>query len=85
MFTKYKEAEPLLQQKASSLGYSVLVEPITTLDLYYSDGAAASSHGKIFLKKDKVEYLIFFPDMYCFHSIPPPLKETIQTWLQEIK
>ncbi len=85
MFSKYKEAESLLQSRLVKAGYTIQVEPITSLDLFYSDGAAASSYGKILFKKDNSEFVVFFPDMYCFQGISEELRQNIQAWLEEIK
>jgi hypothetical protein len=84
MYSKYKEAESRLQKSVTPLGYSIQIEPITALDLYYSDGAAAHSYGKIVFKKSSLEFVVFFPDMYCYHGISAQVKDLIYAWLKEV-
>ena len=84
-FSKYKDAESDLQIRMTPLGYTVQVQPITGTDIYYSDGAAAMSHGKILFKHETSEFVVFFPDMYCSMKISPLLNETIKAWLADIQ
>ncbi len=83
-FSKYKNAESILQERIAPLGYSVTIEPISGTDIYYSDGSAAHSHGKAVFTDKKSEFCIFFPDYYCFFSIPPSIKDELSRWLNEV-
>jgi hypothetical protein len=85
IFSKYKEAEQVLQQSVTPLGYSVQIEPISALDLYYSDGSAASSYGKLVFSQGSSEFVVFFPDLFCFQCVPITLKERIQAWLKQLE
>jgi hypothetical protein len=84
-FSTYKDAEIQLQERVTSLGYTVQIQPITGTDMYYSDGAAAMSHGKILFKHGTSEFVVFFPDMYCYVGVSAPLNEAIKAWLADIK
>lgn len=84
-FSKYKDAEIQLQGLITPLGYTVQIQPITGTDMYYSDGAAAMSHGKILFKNETTEFVVFFPDMYCYFGVSPPLKEAIRAWMEGVK
>lgn len=84
LYSKYKEVESLLQQRISPLGYVAKVEPITGTDLYYSDGAASASYGKVLFTSQTSEFVVFFPDMYCYFAVPNPIKEALTAWLKEI-
>jgi hypothetical protein len=84
LYSKYKEVELLLQQRITPLGYTATVEPITGADLYYSDGSAAQSYGKVVFTSQTSEFVVFFPDMYCYYAVPTPIKEALEAWLKEV-
>ncbi len=84
-FSKYKDAETKLQAAVEPLGYTVIIEPITATDLYYSDGSAAYSHGKAVFQHGTKEFVVFLPDLYCYFGLPPSLKEVLQTWLAQLQ
>ncbi len=84
-FPKYKQQEEKLQTLISSFNYTVSLEPITGTDIYYSDGAAAYSHGKAIFTKDKSEFVVFFPDFYCSYALPSSIINALQKWLNEIQ
>jgi hypothetical protein len=84
-FQKYKDAESVLQERISSLGYKVTIEPITGADMFYSDGSAKYSYGKAcFTDNKNFEFNVFFPDYYCFISIPSSVKQELQKWVEEL-
>lgn len=87
MYQKFKDAEGRLQQAIEPLGYSVKIEPVAALDLFYSDGLVASCYGKaVFTKKNLhySEYQIFFP-YYCLNTaLPEELRTKFNKWTEEI-
>jgi hypothetical protein len=85
-FQKYKDAESALQERVAPLEYKVTIEPISGTDIFYSDGTVALSYGKAsFTNKNQFEFNVFFPDLYCFFSIPALLKKELEEWLEELK
>jgi hypothetical protein len=87
LYQKFKNAESILQSKVEPLGYTVLIEPIAALDMFYSDGLAANYYGKAsFTKKDGSfsEYQIFFP-YYTFSTIVPDnISSEYKAWIEEV-
>ena len=86
MYQKFKDAEDSLQTRVKPLGYSVKIEPVGALDLFYSDGLVASCYGKALFTKENtcIEYQIFFP-YYCLNmAIPENLQKEFKLWLDEL-
>lgn len=84
MYEKFKNAEASLQNRMESIGYSVKIEPITGTDLYYSDGLVSSCYGKVILKKDTLEYQIFFP-YYCFDlTVSKDVEHEMKAWIDKV-
>ena len=83
MYQKFKDAENSLQKRVESLGYTVQVEPIAALDMFYSDGLVGSCYGKAIFIGKKCEYQIFFP-YYCFNlTVPEDLQQEFKKWFEE--
>lgn len=85
IYKKFKEAEGSLQARVDLLGYTVKIEPIAALDMFYSDGLVGSCHGKAIVQKKDLskEYQIFFP-YYCLNiAVPEDLEREFKKWIEE--
>jgi hypothetical protein len=84
MYQKFKDTEESLRKRVTSLGYTVRIEPIAALDLFYSDGLVGSCYGKAIFTKKNTEYQIFFP-YYCLNiAVPEDLQIEFKKWLEDI-
>lgn len=85
MYQKFKHAEASLQNRMEPIGYSVKIEPISGADLYYSDGLVSSCYGKVILKKNMLEYQIFFP-YYCLNlAVSKDVEHEMKVWIAEVQ
>ena len=77
-FLKYKEKEAELQAAFGSV--PILIEPISTIDLYYTDGSAAMYAFKVTIDSIITVYAPQFP-----YNVNSEHKKLIKQWMDKVE
>ena len=86
---KQKESETILQTLFQDMNVELSIEPITGMDLYYSDGSVQECIGKLLCKDKKQNryytvYLNTNNTILEISKIPDDYKKIIQQWLDSL-
>lgn len=82
-FEKYKMAEKHLQGRVEPLGYNAQIEPVATIDLFYSDGLVRDCCGKVVFSSRTQPYkafVVFIPFYTMNVELPAELKAEFDMW-----
>jgi len=83
-----KAAEGKLQELFKTTELDVVVDRISGADLYYTDGLASSSIGKLYFTNKKTpmyNYTVYFPMHIGLHPFNAEYRAHVDTWLAGLR
>lgn len=83
-----KAGEAKLQELFHNTEFNVHVERISGADLYYTDGSASNSIGKLYFTNRKTplhNYTVYFPTHIGIYPFNADYRARVETWLAELR